>query len=311
MDALNNNHTENLRDVDVMISYLQDEMTVTEIGEVEKLMEEDELYRLSMEQLATSLVQSPVQTRSNVLTLQKSLPTILAAQKESFIAQLEAQGGHADNNPWMDKIKDTPFWQKYLLIAAIPLLILLAILPIIHKPKLAPHKNPVENLVPDGDLTTANTLITDCGELQGIGRAKEVTVYSALLENYAEENYQIASQQFELLTSGSSLSPECQSIINFYLAKSYMALNKQTAAKEKFAEVLKDGQASARVKNACHWYLANIYLSKKDQANAQTHLNALLQQDPTDTNMHLKALMDKNYLEDAGSYLDYIKNQKE
>ncbi|RMG21971.1 MAG: hypothetical protein D6730_17330 [Bacteroidetes bacterium] len=297
----NSKHNDtHLRDTHRMMAYLRDEVKPEEIEQIEDLMERDPLYRLSMEQLSEVMAEHGQLAAEKVDQLQKQLPELLLAGKARFVQQLDAglptEGVQAGGR--------LP-WKKFVLIASLVILASLGILLLWPGGEL--HKQAANNLMPEEDVMLAHSFVEGCNEeLPGIGRGKAVSIYSAIVEHFAAENYRMASRQLEQIAAQQVLSEDCNALLMFYLAQSNMALKDYKKAELYFQTALNLAQNQPALRNAIHWYMGNMALQKKDTATARTHFEALAQADAGAAEQHLKSLLEKDYLQLAQQYLERL-----
>lgn len=294
MNSLNHSETDNLRDVDLMIAYLQDDVSLEEVEQIESLMEQDALYRAAMEGLQYNLVsdRDPMLTKRRDQQLQKAMPAHLDAAREWFATQ---DGTSSKGNSWRDRMSGLPLW---IIAGGVMVLLLLIFLPFQTSNSSIDVS---KNLLPDGDVVLAEQFVRDCGNNNpGLGRGEPVSVFSAFVENYAIQNYQIAAQQFSQLSNDPSLNDNCRSLINFYRAKSLMALGNQEQALAGFEAVVQVTSTQPSVINASHWYAGNLALALSQNTVAQSHFETLIN---TSNKEHLPALLEKDYIQKAKTYL--------
>jgi tetratricopeptide (TPR) repeat protein len=293
MNSLNHENTQALREAGHMLAYLKNQLSLAEIEQTEDLMEADPLYELAMEQLAVSLDQNPALSVADLKAGEQMMGPLLAESKEVFVNQPQA----GKDRFW----NQLPVWQKAL--AGILLLVVAGIFFFPRRGPVGLHKAPALNLVPDEDVRTAEIFDQTCIASFGIGRNQTVTLQSAFVEHYSMGNYAEASRQFELLQGNAELTAECKGMALFYLAKSLMAQKAYEDASRTFGSVLRYTDLSPGIRNACHWYLANLYLLENDHTKAKFHLEELLEFQDASHEAHLPALLFKTYLEDARQYL--------
>ena len=300
MDIINHSDNTNLRDVDVMIAYLRDEVSLEKVEQIEKLMEEDELYELSMQELSKSLDHRPHILSNHIEQTQQDFPQLLTLAKDNFITQFEQQQAPQNNRIFPGNL---PIWP---LIIAILIVGGFMIWMFISADNNKLHQNPAQHLVLDGDISVADAFMKECkDEKPGFGSGRHgnrISLYSALIEHYSFEKYEEASKQFGELMNNPGWSDKCQAFLNFYQGKTLLALKEYTAAARLFQQVIGSDATSPSVKNATHWYMANIFLIQKDFAAANMHLEILTADENQDKNLHLEPLFDQNYLETAKKY---------
>ncbi|MEL6674819.1 MAG: hypothetical protein AAFR61_21605 [Bacteroidota bacterium] len=307
MDKFSQSEHSHLRAVEVMLAYLKDEASPEDREEIEFLMETDELYRLAMEQLSRSVVRQPSQVEARVLAMEAAMPEKLQAAKERFVRELAKQetppvSGNTSRN--------LPPWAMYLGIGIGILLFGWAVWF-----STSDHTSGLKHLAeaaqtqltPDGEIATANLIMNTCGEEDpGIGRVEQVSIYSAMVENYAEDKFEKAARQFGQLLSDPGLETSCKSLIRYYRAKSLMAIGEHDQARMAFTDALQQGNLPEQVKNACHWYLGNLYLLAENFVEAKEQFSVLSAQLPVQEGSHLSALLAKDYLQLAQEYTQEI-----
>ncbi|MEZ4827899.1 MAG: hypothetical protein R3C61_16680 [Bacteroidia bacterium] len=295
-----------LRNVDVMIAYLTDTASEKDVEAIEALMEEDELYRLSMEELAGAVAADPQVARAKVLRTEAALDELLLSGKDAFVAQLVASKEDTD---LIARFRKTPFIYRFFgVIAGLTIATLLIWLPL-RKPNLP--FDPAANLIIGEDLQMGTLFVKNCDN-KGIGRPEGeinagVSVSSALLDNYAEGNFDEAALQFAFLMKQGSLSDSCVALASFYQAKSYMAAGKNQPAIQAFSQTINQIAAKTSVIYASHWYIANLQLVEEDYQGAREHFRILAALDSDDKHNHLPSLLAKNYLTRAQQFLEYMK----
>lgn len=299
MNTFRHNNTEHLRETPTMLAYLHDELKLEEAEAVEQLMEEDPLYRLAMDELHA--LQRPLEKRlpQGMAQTEAQFAELLRSTSQRFGAQLEAPEGGL--SPSSGKAASGRRWRNYLLIAggAVALALLIA-LPFVKQARL--YEPPETQLVPDGDVYLAQQTLDNCGS-RAIGQGKTITLYTAMVEHFAAEDYGTASQQLAHLLERGELSGACEARLTFYLAESQMARGEYEAAKARFYEVVTHVDSPEAIKNASHWYLANLALAQEAPEQAHKHFSILL--DAKEEN-HLEALLAKGYLQDAQAYMAYL-----
>ena len=297
MNSLNHENTQALRQAGHMLAYLKNQLSPAEIEQTEDLMAADPLYQLAMEQLAVSLDQNPALSAVDLEAREQSMVSVLAESKAAFVKQSPTAVPTGGNRFW----NQLPVWQKAL--AGILVLLLAGVLFFPRQGPVGLHKAPALNLVPDEDVRTAEIFDQTCIASFGIGRNQTVSLHSAFVEHYSMGNYAEASRQFELLQGNAELTAECKGMTLFYLAKSLMAQKAYEDASRTFGSVLRYTDLSPGIRNASHWYLANLYLLENDHTKAKFHLEEILEFQDASHEAHLPALLFKTYLEDARQYL--------
>ncbi|MEZ4776518.1 MAG: hypothetical protein R3D00_25305 [Bacteroidia bacterium] len=295
-----------LRHVDLMIAYLTDTASLDDVEQIEALMEEDDLYRLSMEELSAEVVKNPGAAREKVLYAEKNIDALLLAGKNAF---LEKNAGTTDANDLIARFRKTPFIYRFFgVLAGLLVAALLIWLPL-RKSNLP--FDPTANLIVGEDLQLATVFVGSCDD-KGFGRPKNevhegVSISSALVDNYAEGNFEVAASQFTELLANPAFSDSCVALINFYQAKSLMAVGNNQPAIAAFSQTINQIAAKPSVINASHWYIANLLLVTGDYAAARQHFEKLASLEKTDKQNHLPSLLSKNYLSEARQFLEYLK----
>lgn len=295
-----------LRHVDLMIAYLTDTASLDDVEQIEALMEEDALYRLSMEELSAEVAKNPGNAREKVLHTEQNIDALLLAGKQTFLAQT---AGTTEENDLISRFRKTPLIYRFLgVLAGLTIAAWLIWLPL-RTPELP--FDPTANLVIGEDLQLATMFVGNCDN-QGFARPenevrKGITVTSALVDHYAEGNFENAADQFTQLLQDPSFSDSCLALINFYQAKSLMAAGNNQTAIAAFSQTINQIAAKPAVINASHWYLANLLLVSEDYAAARQHFEKLVSLDKADKKNHLPSLLAKNYLSEARQFLEYMK----
>ena len=312
MAPLDNKEIERLRDLNLMIAYLRDELSLEEVEKIEQLMEEDDLYRLSMQELSASLTPDTTLVKTKVQKLENNMAGILEKERDNFIVWLE---DNDDDDPDNDNgsdgnggggISGLPGWVKVSAFLAVITLLTLAIVFSLKQPQLP--GNPNESLVVDEEISAAQQFTIGC-ITEGAAVAEDATLESAFLMNFAEGNYAEAARQLSLFDNNPFLSPDCQTFVSFYLGQSYMAEKNHKLAIESFEKITSQSEVALNLKNASHWYLGNIYLVNEDYVKASENFSALVKSNHESENEHLQALMAKNYLSQAKEYLVYLEDK--
>ena len=296
MNSLNNRETERLRTTGLMIAYLRDEVPLEEVMQIESLMEEDPLYRLSMESLADALAGDPIRARTHDLLMQEAFPGLLVQAKEAFVKELESPSPGGGTNkglrPWMG------FALAGLLILALTWLWWPA-----TRGPVRLHSAAVTHLVPDGDVAMVAQFVDQCGNNSpGIGRQEQISVSSAMVEHFAGQRFDAAARMLVQLQQQGNLSAGCQAIAGFYLGESYLALNDHPKAQAAFATTAADPAAPVAIRNASYWYLGNLALEAKEYEAAAQHFHLLKKAD-ADPENHIRTLLERQYLDSAQRYL--------
>ena len=301
MTSFSHNELEHLRDLDLMIAYLKDEVSLEEVEQIEQLMEEDALYKLSMEQLSTYISSDTSLSKTQIQRLEGNFPGLLEKTRENFILTLEENSGGSNNNNgnWFTSL---PPWLRLSSFLAIVALLGIAIFVSMQRNDLP--QNLAQNLELDGDIQVADNFMTNCG--QGIGAGEEISLEKTFFNEYVEGNYEAAAKQLALFENNLFLSKECQTTITFYLAKSHLASGNHKSAIESFEKITSQSDASLKIKNASFWYLGNIYLVNEEYKKAQENFSQLVENDQVSEDEHLQALMEKNYLVKAQESLVYL-----
>lgn len=301
-------NSDRLRDKDLMIAYLRDRADRKDEELIEQLMEDDPLYRLSMETLAEAMSENPANFRSELSLVEARMEQMLLSGRDQLIKRLESSEDQVSGAGLIEKFRKLPGWQKYLgLFFVIILWAGLIYIPLSHS---AMPSEPELNLVPAGDIALAKEFLAGCGEKspQGFGRADEpVSVYSALMLNYVEGNYQTALDQFQQVKKAGGLSASCEAMTIFYEAKSLMAIGRNDEAKARFTEAVQHPEIPVSARNAGFWYLANMEMAAGNEENAGKYFAALLASDKENKADHLATLMEKKYLQQAEQFLEYLK----
>ncbi|MCB0846478.1 MAG: hypothetical protein KDE26_24685 [Bacteroidetes bacterium] len=224
MTSFSHNELEHLRDLDLMIAYLKDEVSLEEVEQIEQLMEEDALYKLSMEQLSTYISSDTSLSKTQIQRLEGNFPGLLEKTRENFILTLEENSGGSNNNNgnWFTSL---PPWLRLSSFLAIVALLGIAIFVSMQRNDLP--QNLAQNLELDGDIQVAQNFMNNCGnngdKRPGFGVGEELSLEKAFLIDYVEGNYKAAAQQLSMFENNLFLSEECQTTITFYLAKSHLA----------------------------------------------------------------------------------------
>ncbi|MEM7374512.1 MAG: hypothetical protein AAF587_38325 [Bacteroidota bacterium] len=302
------NHRESdLRELDLMQAYLRDETSEMLVEEIEEEMERDPLYHLAMEALAHSSLD---RTSASLTQLEEAFPALLIQAKEQFVAYLDT---HPDlesppATPTGNWLANLPAWQKWFGSLALLLFVAsLVTLPLLMSgPDL--HKDPALHLVVDGDQLAGISMLQECeSKRPGIGRGKEVTFSSTLVETYASGKYGQAIREFRQLEKMPGLGDACLLYTKFYLAKSFMMEGDYSQAIATFKLISEHPASPASLVHAAHWYLGNLALAQKEYSTASTHFDLLLESDPHLSQDHIGTLLQNNYLQEAKQYLNALK----
>lgn len=309
MESMNPKKSMPLRDLDLMTAYLRDETSESRVQEIEAEMDKDPLYQLAMEALSQSLIEDPGGTASRMKQTEEAFPELLLNAKNSFIEYLEK--GHAQTDEtvpptgsWWTKI---PAWQKWIGgLGGLLLVASLAMLPSLLE-RSAYHADPASHLILDGDVQMIDQYAANCDGL-GMGRRKEVTIRSTLVEKYIPGNYVETIRQLREIERRPGMSSDCMTYTRFYLAKSFMMEGNMIQATASFNQVLEQSTELPAIAHAAHWYLGNIALVDGAEATAAYHFETIAASDVSDRAQHLDALMEKNYIQEAKHYLTEINN---
>lgn len=298
MNPFNLNDTDPLRSTDLMIAYLEDRAGEEDTRKIEALIESDDLYRLSLEQLADQLSINPLGAQERIEQVSASFEEALEAAKYNFVNELETAHTQADQSP-----KPTSGTSPWVYLVAVGLIGLLAWAVLSLQNGSNSPIDPLKALHIDGDMESMTAFIDQCGEA-GIGRGPTVSLHSALVEHFAESEYKTAAAQFEQLQAASSGT--CQAYMAYYKAQSYMEIGAHEQALSAYAEVIAAAGDEVKLKHAALWFTANIHLSKNDLEKAETAFRQLRLADKDDPAQHIKRLLDKGYLIDTEKYLNYL-----
>ena len=311
MESMNHKESNPLRDLGLMTAYLRDETDEKRIQEIEAEMDQDPLYQLAMEALAQSLIEDPAGTPERMMQTEEAFPELLLNAKHQFIRQLEAESKPGNDMPppsggWLSNL---PGWQKWLGGIGILLLVgSLAMMPfLINGPDM--QKKAMKQLAVDGDLLTGENFLKECEQNPmnpGIGSGKRVSIYSALVESYAQEKYTEAARQFQTLEQYANLSDNCLTFTRFYLAKSLMMEGKLTEAAAAFQLVTEKKATQTALAHAAHWFLGNLALVEEDGETAAFHFQILADSHPSARNEHLETLLTQQYIKKAKSFLKQL-----
>jgi len=300
MDPFNHNDTDPLRSTDLMIAYLEDRAGEEDILKIEELLESDELYRLSMEELADQIADNRERAMVRIEKTELGFEAALEAAKTNFVNQLENATESSDR---VEAPGQALPWWSY--VAVIALIGGLAWLYLSQKNTHTLHKEPIANLVLSTDQANLNSFMNDCGGNDpGIGRPKTASVYSALVEQFAAGNYQVAATQFESLSR--TLGLPCQTFAQYYKGQSYMVTKNLEMAEKAFEEVVGGTGSNEALRNASLWYLANLELARGAKEEAKSHFEMLLESEDKNEQVHIRELYDKGYLIDTQKYLNAL-----
>ena len=294
---------QDLRRTDLMIAYLNDRVSLDEAIEIETLMEQDELYRLAMEQLSQSLATHPTDAFAHVEQVESHFPAYLMEARTQFVTDLDAGTPPGDPRSFFSKLE---LWKKLTLVG-LGLLTLAAAIVIFSKnpAQETSQLTPTKYLSPSKDIQLAEQFLSECNEIQeGFGRKEEISVFSALVEHYSEGAYTQAARQLRELRSAASVSANCRDMNMFFEANCHLAQQDYRKANTLFESLLTHTQLSPQLRNASHWYLAQIALTQQDIDQANEHFQWLVQQQGTRESDHLPELNKLGYLGIAQTYLD-------
>lgn len=304
MNSLNEHETKRLRATDLMIAYLRDEASLEDVVQIETLMENDPLYRMSIENLADSLAESPFRARQHDLHMQAAFPDLLTRAKEDFVHQLETQ-----NTPQTDS-KGFPKWLGYTFVGLLILALAWVWWP--STPGTVElHTAPLSHLSPATGPQMVGTFVADCGDHKpgiGSGQASQLTVSSIMVNHFAAGEYDFVAQQLSQVKNQGTLSAACEGSTEFYLGECHMAMKHFAKAKAAFTKVINEAGTPQALQHASLWYLGNLALEQKDYPSAQTYF-ARLTAAPQSAESHAKSLLDKQYLEISQRYLDDIEGR--
>lgn len=302
METITNEEHSRLREIGLMVAYLKDEVSLEEATQIEILMEQDEMYRLSMETLAQNSFNQLNQIKLESPSIEQAFPDLLLKAKDQFILNLQNNQGGPGTNEGNGKGP----WRTYLGIIGLGLMLALSLYLIDTTPAL--HKAPVQNLVPNQGKNLAASLIASCGEQLGIGQGQSnVTVFSTMVDQYATARYAQASHQFGELARRPNIDEDCMAKIRFFEAQSYMGLHDHTQAAALMNALLATNNLESDIANACNWYLGNIALNAGDESAASQYFSNLLESKNSPDSQHLKSLIEQNYMEDAEKYMERMK----
>lgn len=304
MNSLNEHETERLRATDLMVAYLRDEASLEDVVQIETLMENDPLYRMSIESLADSLIENPFRARQHDLHMQAAFPDLLTRAKEDFVRQLETPDTPQSGSKGFPKGLGYAF-------AGILILALAWIWWPSTPGTVELHTAPLSHLSPAKDIQMVEKFVAGCGDYDpgiGSGQTSQLTVSSIMVDHFAIEQYDFAAQQLSQVKNQGTLSPACELSTEFYLGECHMAMKHFAKATAAFTTVANAAEAPQALQHASHWYLANIALEQQAYEVAAQHLSQLVKADPSPEN-HVGTLLTVNYLETAKRYLDDIEGR--
>ena len=309
MTPLDHKDIEHLRDLNLMIAYLKDEVSLEEVEKIEQLMEEDALYRLSMVELSASLTADTTLVKNTTQRLENNMTAVLEKGRDNFIVWLENNDEDPDNDDGGNGgggISGLPGWVKVSSFIAVITLLTLAVVFSLRQPQLP--GNPTEALVVDEEISAAQEFTIEC-ITDGAAVTEDATLESAFLTHFAEGNYAESARQLTLFDDNPFLEPNCQTFVSFYLGQSYIAEKNHKLAAESFEKITSQSEVALNLKHASHWYLGNIYLVNEDYKQAFENFSILAESNQDSENEHLQALMAKNYLSQAKEYLVYLEDK--
>jgi tetratricopeptide (TPR) repeat protein len=297
MEAFSHPDSEQLHQLDLMILYLKDQTDPEETEHIENLLESDPMYRLAMESVLDSLLSDPLGSRADLQRAEAELPDLLERVREQFGQQkLDSK---VDFTTLGELFRNLPGWQKWLgglFILVSSAFIWLALW------QQAPATNLVQ-LQPDQEVSTAAAFLDLCGSNRpGIGRGREVSLYGAMVEQFAQGKYAAAAKQLQQVQQQASLSGDCAAWTHYYLAQSLIGAGQYEAALAPLQSLYSETSDSPALRHAAHWYLAQLALQNQDPAEAQVHLQALSEASP-DVSQHLPSLLKQQYLDQSKQIL--------
>ncbi len=304
MNSLNEHETERLRATDLMVAYLRDEASLEDVVQIETLMENDPLYRMSIESLADSLAESPFRARQHDVHMQAAFPDLLTRAKEEFIRQLETPDAPQTGS------KGFPKWLGYAFAGLLILALAWVWWPSTSGP-VELHTAPLSHLSPNTGNQMAAAFVKDCGDYKpgiGSGQASQLSISSIMVNHFASGEYDFVAQQLSQVKNQGTLSPACEVSTEFYLGECHLAMKHFAKATTAFTTVVNTAGAPQALQHASLWYLGNLALEQQDFPLAQTYFIRLTAA-PQSAESHSKSLLDKHYLETAKRYLDDIEGR--
>ena len=301
MDPFNQNDIDPLRNTDLMIAYLQDRAGEEDTQKIEELIESDELYRESMEALADMIAEGPELARIRIANTEANFATALETAKENFVKEISQS--RSDTDDVESPGPGIPGW------SFLGVIILLAVIGgfILSFQGGEIHKAPEENLTAITDIEHVKSFVADCGDNdEGMGRGKTISINSAMLEQYAAENFNTAASQLDVLSRNPLLDQNCQNHSAFYMAQSYLALGESERAAQAFEELLNGEGLDLKLRHASLWFLANLKLAQNQNDQAENLFKNLIESNKQNPDQHIDQLHNEKYLIDAEKYLSYL-----
>ncbi|MDW3652175.1 MAG: hypothetical protein R8P61_34185 [Bacteroidia bacterium] len=301
MDPFNQNDIDPLRNTDLMIAYLQDRAGEEDTQKIEELIESDELYRESMDALADMIAEGPELARIRIANTEAHFATALETAKENFVKEISQS--HSNTDDTQSPGPGIPGW------SFLGVIILLGIIGwiILSFQGGELHKAPETNLSALTDIQHVENFVTACGDDdKGIGSRNVISVNTAMMEQYAAENFNTAASQLDALSRNPLLDQNCQNHSVFYKAQSYLALGKREQASLIFEELLNGEGLDLKLRHASLWYLANLKLTGKQNDQARNLFKNLIESNEKNPDQHIDQLHNEKYLIDAEKYLSYL-----
>ncbi|MEN7549742.1 tetratricopeptide repeat protein [Rapidithrix thailandica] len=227
-------------DLELIEKYLDNALSAKEVEEVNQRLAEDDEFRRCVDQ--SRLMIHGIR-RNARMQLRRKLDEI----EESLIETDETKEA---------KIISLTHSRILVSIAAAVTLLIISTLLIINLPE-TPQNLYVQYYQPYRNIVTANVR----GELQ------ELSKYELAFTAYDSGNYELATNLFKEL-----LAKEATATYLFYLANSYLALEKNTQAAKYFEQVI---HLNEDFVDQAKWYLALIALNEKNIEEAKSLLKEL------------------------------------
>ncbi|MEL6252486.1 MAG: hypothetical protein AAFR87_10795 [Bacteroidota bacterium] len=301
MDPFNQNDIEPLRNTDLMIAYLQDRAGEEDTRKIEELIESDELYRESMEALADMIAEGPELARIRIANTEAHFASALEAAKENFVKEISKSQANTD-----DASSPGPGLPAWSFLGVIILLGLIGWIILSYQGGEI-HKAPESNLSALSDIQHVEYFVSACGDNdEGIGSGKMISVNTAMLDQYAAENFNTAVSQLEVLSRNPLLDQNCQNHSVFYKAQSLLALGQRQQAAQAFEELLNGEGLDLKLRHASLWYLANLKMASNQNDQAKNLFKNLIKSNQQNPDQHIDQLHNEQYLVDAEKYLSYL-----
>lgn len=264
---MNSTPTHELYQLDLMLDFLKDELSAKQTQAVEALIDSDDQYALTLQQLDEQLREEGEDViRQRALAFRQAID-------EATLPQAEAK-----------TVRVVPFYQKSWFVAAAAVVLLLAIV----------------GLWPAGPLPTnemddlAESYLSSAYVPSGITRKGDnPEVLTEIAQAYANGNSDAVIQEMiNLLEADSTDLPVgvrtelILALANYNLRQGHPDLGRTRL------EMLPEG-ANAQQQGQAQWFIALSYLYQKNPEAAQPYLEALANNGPASLQKKSQAVLDK------------------